>query len=118
MSSILSDLADGMKRLQGLKKGLSELELREEILETRELLMNVRTELLERDETIAALRRTIENMKSGEACVICREGQMKVISSRPHPTFGAVGKLEHTLECSACGHQEKLMFDPGTRSYR
>ena len=118
MSNILSDLADGMKRLQGLKKDLSELDLREEIIETRELLMNARAELLERDETIAELRRTIESMKSGEACVICREGQMKVVSSKPHPTFGALGKLEHTLKCSSCGHQEQLMFDPGTKSYR
>lgn len=117
MSNILSDVAAGMKRLQNLKKDLSELDLREEILDTRELLMNVRAELLERDETIAELRRTIESMKSGEACVICREGQMKVISSRPHPTFGAVGKLEHTLKCSSCGHQEQLMFDPGKRAY-
>ena len=118
MSNILSDLADGMKRLQGLKKELSELDLREEIIETRELLMNARAELLERDETIAELRRTIESMKSGEACVICREGQMKVVGSKPHPTFGALGKLEHTLKCSSCGHQEQLMFDPGTKSYR
>lgn len=118
MSNILSDLADGMKRLQGLKKDLSELDLREEIIETRELLMNARAELLERDETIAELRRTIESMKSGEACVICREGQMKVVSSSPHPIFGELGKLEHTLKCNSCGHQEKLMFDPGTKSYR
>jgi len=118
MSNILSDLADGMKRLQGIKKDLSELELREQILETRELLMSARTELLEQNETIAELRKTIEKMKSGDSCVICRTGQMDVISSHPHPTFGEVGKLEHTLKCNSCDHTEKLMYDPGTKSYR
>ncbi len=118
MSNILSELADGMKRLQGLKKDLSELDLREEIITTRELLMNARAELLERDETIAELRQTIENMESGETCVLCRKGQMKVESSKPHPIFGDMGKLEHTLKCGNCGHQEKRLFDPGTKSYR
>lgn len=117
MSNILSDLADGMKRLQGLKKDLSELDLREEIIETRELLMNARAELLERDETIAELRRNIEELKSGETCVICGEGQMKVIASGPHPIWGVHGKLEHTLKCTACGHTEKLKYDPATKSY-
>lgn len=117
MSNILSDLADGMKRLQGLKEDLSQLDLREEIVETRELLMNARVELLERDETIAQLRRTIEDLKSGEACVICGEGKMKVIASEPHPIWGAHGKLEHTLKCTSCSYQEKLRYDPATKSY-
>lgn len=118
MSNIISDLADGMKRLQALKKDLSELDLREEIIETRELLMNARSELLERDETIAELRRTIEAMKSGESCVICREGQMKVVDSRPHPTLGEVGLLEHTLKCSSCNHREDLVYDPAKKTYK
>lgn len=81
------------------------LELKEEILNLRQLLMDAKEKIGELEDRITALT-------SGESCAICSEGRLKVASSKEHPQFGFAGVLERTLKCDQCGHIEKRMHDP------
>lgn len=113
--TVLSELADAAKRLQGLKKDISDLEFREEILKLRHLLLDAREELREKDAKIKELEETIASLRSGDTCPICRNGRMTVITSVPHPSFAFAGVQEQTVQCSACKHSEKRMYDPNGR---
>jgi DNA repair exonuclease SbcCD ATPase subunit len=109
---MLTQLTEGIRRLQKLNKDMSELELKEEILNLRQLLMDAREELSARTDEIAQLKERIGVLTSGEACPICGEGRLKVSSSREHPEFGFAGVQERTLKCSNCAHTEKRLHDP------
>jgi|GEM_PF-2024028 len=75
-------------------------------------LSDARDEIHERDRQIRSLKDQMETLKSGEACIICGQGKMKVIDSKPHPAFFDFGVQERTLECDQCGHRESRNFDP------
>lgn len=68
----------------------------------------------ELEKRVAALEAAINARPALEGCPICGSGTMKVISSRPDPTFGALGTLQRVLKCTntACGHSETRMHDP------
>jgi hypothetical protein len=52
MANILTDLTEGVRRLQKFTKEMSELELKEEILNLKQLLLDVREELMAKDDQI------------------------------------------------------------------
>lgn len=112
MGNILTDLADGVRRLQKIKAEMSAVELREEILALRELLASIRETALAKDEEIADLRQKLKVATSGEGCPICREGELRVVTSRPHEHFAFAGLQTRVLECTACKHREERMHDP------
>lgn len=80
MASILTDLADGVRRLQKIKTDMSELELREEILALRELLATIRESLLEKDEQIRSLE---ERMKKQSTTVEITGFRYDVVDEKP-----------------------------------
>ena len=49
---------------------------------------------------------------AGDVCPKCKARTFRLISSRPHPTFGRLGGLEDTLTCSNCQHTEQRLRDP------
>jgi len=63
---------------------------------------------LEKLENAIAERPALEN------CPICGAGNLKVKTVRDHPTFGAMGIQERTMQCDDpnCGHTEQRMHDP------
>ncbi len=77
-------------------------------------LTDAKSELADKDREIAALKRQIEESKSGEQCPLCGIGKMKLISSRPHPTFDFAGVQEREYACDnvGCSHREKRNYDP------
>lgn len=112
MASGIATLADGIRRLQTLNKEISEVALKEEILELRMMLMDVREELLEKTERIGELEEQLRLVKAGESCPICETGHLKVISSRPHEHFAFAGVQTRTLKCTECSHSENRMHAP------
>ncbi|RHZ98845.1 hypothetical protein D1114_01805 [Cereibacter sphaeroides] len=109
---MLTDLADGIRRLQKLNKDMSELELREEALNLRQLLVDAREALSAKDTEIQALKDKIDRIESGDACPLCRAGRLSITAINEHPVFGVFGHQEHTLKCSKCGHTETRKVDP------
>ncbi len=62
MSSVLNDLAEGARALQRIKKDLSDVEFKEEILNLRQLLLSAQTELIEKTQEVSNLRREIADL--------------------------------------------------------
>lgn len=59
MAGILTDLTDGIRGLQRLNKELSELELKEEILNLKQLLLAAKEEIMAKDEQLKTLQTSI-----------------------------------------------------------
>lgn len=112
MVNIITDLSEGIKRLQKLNKDMSEIELKEEILKLRELLMDAKEELLSARERQVELESKVNALTSGEKCPICDEGVLKVVSSRPHEHFAFAGVQTRIMKCTSCDHTEDRMHDP------
>ncbi|MBB5046150.1 chromosome segregation ATPase [Rhodopseudomonas rhenobacensis] len=108
-----------VKQLREIDKGVSEGELKAsmadlygKVAELRMALTDAREEIHEKDRQIKSLRDQIAAHTSGEACPICREGKMEVISSKKDPVFGVMGVQLQTLKCGKCGHSEEHQYDP------
>ncbi len=112
MVNIVTDLTDGLRRLQKLSKDMSEIELREEILLLRELLTSARDEVMAKSATIAALEQEANDRRVGESCPICGTGRLKVVASSEHPDMPGIGVQERTLKCTNCNNTEKRIYDP------
>lgn len=112
MANILSDLTDGIRRLQKLNKDMSELELKEEILNLRQLLMDAKEAVLNKEEEVRALTEKMKDLTSGETCPICRNGTLQVTASRPHEHFAFAGVQTRVMKCTSCSHTEDRMHDP------
>ncbi|RWR14309.1 hypothetical protein [Paenirhodobacter populi] len=112
MAGIITDLTDGIRRLQKLNKEMSELELKEEIFNLRQLLMDAKEALMSAQETKRDLEQKIKDLTSGKKCSICNEGNMKVIGVIPHPIFGPVGDQLRIVQCDKCNHKEEIRFKP------
>lgn len=78
-------------------------------------LSDARESIHERDQKIRELEGKISALSSGETCIICNVGRMKIIDSNPHEHFGILGVQERTLECNNCGRTESQMYDPSRR---
>jgi len=58
---------------------------------------------------VEELEREVQELRARvsapDQCPICRSGNLKVISVRPHPQFGIFGHQEQTLKCDnpSCG---------------
>jgi len=60
MANLLTELSDGVRRLQRLTKDVSELELKEEILSLRHLLLDIKQELMDKDDRIRQLEASLD----------------------------------------------------------
>lgn len=60
----VSDLANGVRKLQSLSKQLSDIEFQEKIIELRTLLNEAQEEILQREQEKRDLRQTIEELKT------------------------------------------------------
>ena len=114
-----------VKDIKGIDRSVDEAafklklaELTVALADTKIALSDAKVTILQKDEELNELKRRLETLISGEACPICGVGTLKVVSSRPHPTFGDFGHQERTLKCSSrsCGHTEKRHHDPSGKS--
>ncbi|OKO73613.1 hypothetical protein AC628_23950 [Bradyrhizobium sp. NAS96.2] len=48
---------------------------------------------------------------AGEECPKCREPELRLQDSKPHPTFGEMGVVNRFMKCDACGFSEARMTD-------
>ena len=85
-----------------------------DLADVKMALTDARTEIHDRDQTIRELEKAIAEMQSGDACPICKKGNLEVASVKPHPTFGDMGLQEKLFRCSnpECNHSEQRMEDP------
>ncbi|MAS05276.1 MAG: hypothetical protein CL534_11400 [Ahrensia sp.] len=117
--SLLSQATGIVKDLRAIDKDFDAAVLKSQmadlygtLADVKIALSDARETISDRDQIIRALEAKIEAMSSGEGCVICNQGRLKVTSVQAHPEFGVVGVQERTLKCDNCGHTEKRMFDP------
>lgn len=75
-------------------------------------LSDAQEEIHSRDQTIRELGEQITTLNSGEACPLCDIGRLKVVASKPHPSFAFAGVQERTVKCTECGHSERRLYDP------
>lgn len=75
-------------------------------------LSDAREEIHSRDQRIRELEEQITALNSGEACPLCDSGRLKVVASKPHPSFAFAGVQERTVKCTECGHSEQRFHDP------
>ena len=89
-------------------------DLIESLAETKIALADAKEEIAKHKREIRKLNETLETARSGEACPICKTGQLKITAVRKHPIFGPMGHQEHDLECSNddCSHREKRKVAP------
>lgn len=89
-----------------LKSGLT-IEEQEQIMSLREAALELQKENLNLKQRISELE-----LVDGERCPKCRQRTYELISSKADPTFGALGGVQRTYECSKCGFSEPRLVLP------
>jgi DNA repair exonuclease SbcCD ATPase subunit len=114
-----------IKNLRDIDKGFDVATLKSQMAELYSTMADVKIALSDaretihdKDKKIKDLEDKISTLTSGEACPICNEGRMKVMSSRAHAHFAFAGVQERTIKCEKCGHAEQRMFDPNGATKR
>lgn len=104
MANILTELGDGIKRLQKLNKDMSELELKEEVFELKQLLFSAREAMAEREQEIRELK---DKLKS-RAEMVEHDGYMYA--------RGEDGKPKGRPFCPACLERDGSQMRPANVS--
>lgn len=112
---IVKSLRDIERDLDSATYKAQMAELYSGLADVKMALTDAQTQLHEKDQAIRLLEETIKALKTGEACPMCQEGQMKLFSAKPHPEFGVFGHEERKFKCtnSECDHTAVRKYVPG-----
>lgn len=104
MTFSLSQIANGITRLQKLTKDLGEVELREEVLAQRELLLSAKEEILRLREANSELESSLKEMQSTHELL---DGSIEVDGFRYDSPHGTPLGLPY---CPLCEVESKRLY--------
>lgn len=97
------------KRLREISENIKEAELRNVVADLSIELAEAKLKVADLISENADLRKQLSEIEAapGEACPSCRKYTYVVVKSEPDKTFGDLGGLRRTYQCSVCGFTEK-----------
>ena len=98
ISSRLREISNNVENAE-FKNLLADLSL--ELADTKLKAAGLTSEMVK-------LREELDELKSADGikCPSCGNKTFKIVSIRPHPTFGMLGVQERLHKCSSCGFEE------------
>lgn len=99
--------------LELIKTGAT-IEAQEKIMELRQAALALQEENIELRNQVIALQEQVKSLSAadGEPCPSCRQRSWVVAKSEPDPTFGDLGAIKRTYNCSSCGFTETKLITP------
>ncbi|NCC52911.1 MAG: hypothetical protein EOM20_17105 [Spartobacteria bacterium] len=97
------------KRLRNISENIKEAEFRNIVADLSVELAEAKMKLADLISENADLRKQLSEIETapGIACPSCRKYTYIVVKSEPDKTFGDLGGLRRTYQCSACGLKEE-----------
>lgn len=114
MADILSTVSTAISlatRLREIGKNIENAEFKNLLADLSLELADAKLKIVYVVSENALLKEKLEELTSasGEKCPSCNNRTFKIILTRPHPTFGELGKKEREYKCSKCGFEESKM---------
>jgi len=111
MADMISSIATAFTlatRLKEISKNLEGAEFKNLLADLSIELADAKLKMADLISENIELKQKIAEITSavGETCPSCKNRSFKLISSKPHKTFGRLGVMERMYECSTCGFKE------------
>lgn len=115
MAEVFSSIATAIataKKLKEVSDKMKNAELRNLMADLSLELAEIKTHLADLTTENTQLKTKIRELENaeGEPCPKCRKKGWQLESSRPDPTFAAVGGIRRTYKCSLCGFTENKLI--------
>ncbi|ASD68501.1 hypothetical protein [Pseudoalteromonas piscicida] len=117
MADILTTVSTAITlatRLREVGKNIEDAEFKNLLADLSLELADAKLKIADLVSENVSLKEKLEDITSasGERCPSCNNRTFKIISTRPHPTFGRLGAKEREYKCSTCNFEETKMIEP------
>ncbi|MBU2966924.1 hypothetical protein Q4508_19460 [Amphritea sp. 2_MG-2023] len=117
MADILTTVSTAIilaTRLREIDKNIEDAEFKNLLADLSLELADAKLKIAGLVSENASLKEMLNEVTSatGECCPSCNNRTFKIISTRPHPTFGDLGAKEREYMCSTCGFEESKLVEP------
>ena len=104
----------GYKGIIELVKTGATIEAQERIMELRQTALELQEENIRLRNRVSEVEARIKQLEAveGAPCPRCHKRTWAVVSSQPDRTFGVLGGMRRTYECTECGFTESTVVTP------
>lgn len=116
MADILTTVSTAISlasRLREISKNIEDAEFRNLLADLNLELADAKLKMAVLISENAEIKEKLDALTSatGESCPKCNNRTFQIVSTRPHPTFGAMGVKEREYKCSGCGFEESKLIE-------
>ena len=116
MADIISGIANALtisSRLREIAKNIENAEFKSLLADLSLELSDAKLKMADLMSDNAQLKEELTKLKSSDGfkCPSCASMAFKIISTKPHPTFGRLGVQERKHKCSSCGFEESKTIE-------
>ncbi|MCH8493941.1 MAG: hypothetical protein LAT53_11975 [Idiomarina sp.] len=116
MADILTTVSTAISlasRLREIGKNVEDAEFKNLLADLTIELAEAKLKIADLVSDNAALKEKLDAVTSaaGERCPSCNNRTFKIVTTRPHPAFGALGAKERDYKCSTCDFEESKLIE-------